>query len=96
MSVTDLGLAWGGNRQTAQFWEKGTHLPPAREIPKLCRLLLIDANHLLGFDLIDGVSERDLSLAKQALLVMAQTARENKKSRRTAPIAPTKRARRKA
>lgn len=48
INYTQLGLAWGATRQTVQHWVKGTALPPASDLPRLCELLAIDANELLS------------------------------------------------
>lgn len=48
LNTTQLGEVWSGNRQTAQHWIKGASLPKAGEVPRLCRLLAIDANELLN------------------------------------------------
>jgi transcriptional regulator with XRE-family HTH domain len=47
ITITDLGLAWGKNRQNVQHWIKGSHSPKAADLPRLCELLGISANELL-------------------------------------------------
>lgn len=73
LSITDLAYAFGVKRQTVQFWEKGESLPPADQIPKLCRLLGVDANELLGVELppYDGEALRNeaLRLAERGRLM---------------------------
>lgn len=89
VTVTDLGLAFGGKRQTAQFWERGAHFPPASDLKRLCQLLRIDANHLLGIQHLPLETERDVESARRALLAEAQRARLAQKET-TARTAPTK------
>ncbi len=96
VSITDLGLEWGGNRQTVQFWERGANFPPAGELPRLCHMLLIDANELLGVDPIGRIAERDILAARQSIVALAARAKQNSQDEDevSALIAPKKRARR--
>jgi transcriptional regulator with XRE-family HTH domain len=48
VNITQLARAFGVSRQAVQHWEKGSNFPTADAIPRLCRLLGVDANELLG------------------------------------------------
>lgn len=79
VSVGDLGYAYGGtkgSRQRVQFWERGENFPPAADLPRLCQLLNIDANHLLGTPSVSS-SARDLNAARERLLNLSSQARRN-------------------
>jgi len=82
ITVTDLGYAFGGQasgRQQVQFWEKGTHFPPASDLAKLCRLLRVDGNYLLGLKPIAAETPRDISTTRDALIALAAAARESER-----------------
>lgn len=75
VTITDVGLAWGGSRQTAQHWIKGNHLPAARYLGRLCKMLLIDANELLDISPLSMHSEADQEAARASILEYAEQRR---------------------
>lgn len=89
VSVQQLAWAYGVKRQTVQFWERGAHLPPADEIPRLCRLLGVDANQLLDA----GVGPFDAQALRGELLRLAARGRDADTKEGTARKAPSKRPR---
>lgn len=86
MSQESLGHAFGVKRQTVQHWEKGSNFPTAYEIPRLCRLLGVDASELLGLQLLPF----DREALRTELLRRAALA---KPKEGTARKVPSKRAR---
>lgn len=72
VSITDLGLAYGGSRQTVQFWEAGKHFPPLSDFPRLCQLLKTDPNHLLGMDVMAELTEQEVRAAALEIQTLAQ------------------------
>lgn len=72
VSITELGLAWGGSRQKVQFWERGDHFPPLSEFPKLCQLLRTDANSLLGIHAMKPLTEQEKISAKTQIQSLAR------------------------
>jgi len=85
----DFANAYGVARQTVQFWERGDHLPPAHEIPKLCKLLGIDANEL--FDVSAPALDKDA--LRRELLELAERNRPVHAKEGAARKVPTKRGR---
>lgn len=77
VSITDLGLAYGGKRQTAQFWEKGTHFPPLKDFPRLCDMLRIDANQILGMEAMKALTEQEKNAARFAIQTAAAKAKSD-------------------
>lgn len=75
VSINDLGLAYGASRQTAQFWEKGMHFPPLSEFPRLCNLLRMDANQILGMQSMRPLTEEEALQAKNMIQAMAYKAK---------------------
>ena len=80
VTITDVGLAWGGSRQTAQHWIRGKHLPAARYLGRLCKMLLIDANELLDINPLSMHSTADQEAARASILEYAQQRRSTLKS----------------
>ena len=72
VSITDLGLAYGKNRQTVQFWENGKHFPPLGDFYRLCELLHTDANYLLGIKDTDVLTEEEAAKARLAIETAAR------------------------
>jgi transcriptional regulator with XRE-family HTH domain len=87
-----LGLAFGVTRQGVQFWEKGGSLPPADEIPRLCSLLGVDANYLLGV----SPHTTDVEAIRSELLRLAEESRYPRDREGPARKVPGKRSRRSA
>jgi len=85
VSISELGLAWGGSRQTAQHWVHGRHLPTAGELPRLCRLLLIDANELLCLKPLASRSNTEIVEARKHILALANAARERQLKKTASP-----------
>jgi transcriptional regulator with XRE-family HTH domain len=85
----ELALAFGVKRQAVQFWERGANLPPADEIPRLCRLLGIDANELLDVRL----PPYDAPALRSEILRLAEMGRNGGTKEGTARKVPSKRAR---
>lgn len=75
VTITDLGLAYGGKRQTAQHWESGKSFPPVSDLRRLCDLLSMDANELLGITDMKSLTEREITSARLAILTKAAAAR---------------------
>lgn len=75
VSVTDLGLAFGGTRQKVQFWERGENFPPFSEIPRLCNLLRMDPNYLLGMGPARELTEKEIRTARLEIQSAAAGAR---------------------
>lgn len=77
VSVTELGLAFGGSRQKVQFWERGENFPPVSDFARLCSLLRADPNHiLLGAPLAKDLSDKDVKAARleiQSAAIRART-----------------------
>jgi transcriptional regulator with XRE-family HTH domain len=92
VSQQALGDAFGVSRQAAQFWEKGDALPPADEIPRLCRLLGVDANYLLDVPAPTG----DIEALREELLRLAEQNKPRKDREGPARKVPRKSSRRPA
>lgn len=71
VSIAELGLAYGKNRQTVQFWERGENFPPLSEFPKLCDLLKTDANSILGLKAMKPLTEQEVAAARTKIQLMA-------------------------
>jgi transcriptional regulator with XRE-family HTH domain len=78
VSITDLGLAYGKNRQTVQFWENGKHFPPLSDFNRLCRLLRTDANQLLGFGDMAVITEQEAVQARLEIETLAHQERSRR------------------
>ena len=85
ISISELGLAWGGHRQTAQHWVHGRSMPPAAELPRLCRMLLLDANEMFGFTPLSARAPQEIEQARKAILIAAQATRERHLKRKASP-----------
>jgi len=83
ITITDLGFAWGGYRQTAQHWINNGNLPPARDIPHLCDLLLITPNELFCVAPLAPRSPTELERARHQLLELAEQTRERQRKTST-------------
>jgi transcriptional regulator with XRE-family HTH domain len=75
VTITDLGLAYGGKRQTAQHWEAGKSFPPVSDLRRLCDLLKLDANELLGITDMKSLTDREIASARLNILTKASEAR---------------------
>ena len=64
VSVTDLGLAFGGTRQKVQFWERGENFPPVSEFTRLCAMLRAEPNYLLGLSQPSELTEKEIRTAR--------------------------------
>jgi transcriptional regulator with XRE-family HTH domain len=94
VSITDLGLAYGGHRQTVQHWEAGKNFPPLSDFPRLCELLRTSPNIILGMTDELALSDRDLSTARTNIEALARTARIRAAMRNRAPVVRLQRRRR--
>lgn len=81
VSMTELGLAYGGHRQTAQHWERGASFPPLSDFPKLCDLLRVTPNQLLGMDAMNSLTEKEKIAARLAIENAAMRAKMQKRMR---------------
>jgi transcriptional regulator with XRE-family HTH domain len=89
VSITDLGLAFGKNRQAVQFWENGKHFPPLSDFGRLCRMLRADANYFLGMGVMDVLTEQEA--AKARLEIESAAARERTRREEAASKRPARR-----
>ena len=71
VSITALGLAYGKNRQTVQFWENGKAFPPLSDFERLCWLLRTDANQLLGIQGMGALTEQEATKARLEIEIAA-------------------------
>lgn len=67
LNATQLGLLWGGHRQTVQHWTNGASFPSVTELHRLCGILGTDANELLGLSRSGKLSGRELEAHRVAL-----------------------------
>src|SRR5688572_12372290 len=74
VTITDLGLAFGGTRQKVQFWETGKNFPPVSDLRRLCELLRVDANSLLGMHEMKSLNEHEIISARNKILALAMAA----------------------
>lgn len=82
VSVSELGLASGSTRQKVQFWERGEHFPPLRDLPSLCRLLRVDPNHILGMESMKALNDNDIRSARMQLQTIAAAKKEERAARK--------------
>ena len=94
VSITDLGLAYGGHRQTVQFWEKGKNFPPLSDFIHVCTLLRTDANHLLGAGPPRDLSDKEILAARLEIQTLARKHKEEKLQGAHILVAPRRRLRR--
>lgn len=88
VSVTELGVAFGGTRQKVQFWERGENFPPLSEFPKLCQMLRTDANTLLGMGEMKPLNEQEKTAAKLDIQTMAAWAKASKRGTGRRRVSP--------
>ncbi len=86
VTITDLGLAYGGHRQTVQHWENGKNFPPLSDFPRLCHLLRMDANSLLGMQAMKLLTQEDILSARMQIQAMALANRERGTARKRATV----------
>jgi transcriptional regulator with XRE-family HTH domain len=75
VSVTELGLAFGGSRQKVQFWERGENFPPVSEFSRLCQLLRTDPNYFILGGQPKELTEREIRAARLEIQSAAASAR---------------------
>jgi transcriptional regulator with XRE-family HTH domain len=82
VSVSELGLASGSTRQKVQFWERGEHFPPLRDLPTLCRLLRVDPNQLLGFEAMKALNDHEILSVRRQIQTMAAARKDEGATRK--------------
>lgn len=50
MSQLQLAEAMGTGQRVVSYWETGSNIPRTRDLVRLCRVLKITPNELLGWD----------------------------------------------
>jgi transcriptional regulator with XRE-family HTH domain len=86
VNLTELGLAYGGHRQTVQHWEHGKNFPPLKDFPRLCHLLRMDANALLGMTAMKALTEQDILSARMQIQAIARASKEQGTVRHRATV----------
>jgi transcriptional regulator with XRE-family HTH domain len=71
ISVAELGLASGSTRQKVQFWERGAHFPPLRDLASICKLLNVDPNYILGFASLNSLTADEIASARLYIQTIA-------------------------
>lgn len=82
VSVAELGLASGSTRQKVQFWERGEHFPPLRDLPELCRLLRVEPNYIMGFEAMKALNSQEIVQARMQLQAIAAACKEERAARK--------------
>lgn len=82
VSLTELGLATDSTRQKVQFWERGDHFPPLRDLPALCRLLRVDANHILGLEAMKALNDNEILTARRQIQTIAAAKKDDRVARK--------------
>ena len=87
VSITDLGLAYGKNRQTVQFWENGKHFPPLSDFNRLCLMLRTAPNQLLGIEVMDVLTEQEAAKARLEIETLATLEKKRREEAARVPAA---------
>jgi transcriptional regulator with XRE-family HTH domain len=82
VSVSELGLAFGGSRQKVQFWERGENFPPVSDFSRLCHLLRTDPNYIILGAPATDLTEKEIRAARLEIQSAATSARTEPSSGR--------------